>query len=545
METRYLSEAFKELRVLNEEDFPLTAADGIQDMKDFVDADKKEDFVEIIDPEAETEEELEDSYIGKVILDCCVCHSKIYKNREDIVISEEDNLANEGEECPFCFSNDGYKIIGQIQPFEEVEKEMEEENEVDEPEETEEDFDESLDDFGILSLFDNKDELPEGIDPKMNKKKDESKELEEGFEKVEIETEDQTLSMDSDPSGEVVVRTAPKTQGLAGDTGNEVIGPIDDITKDEIEADSEEDEVEETEIPNEDEVELDVDEFDEDSFNELGESYLQNVYDNVVSFKTNSVKSLTDNKLVVEGVIKFTSGKKKQTSFIFEAKEVKKNNKLTFSGLNEQICRGKKSFTLNGKLDGNRFISESLNYNYRAKDENGNSRKVYGTVNAKTVKGLAEACKGDECKKEPKEKASCKGASCKKELKEADKPAATSIEDAQKWVDYDMKKYGKISERTNKLVKKAGFQIIKDDHGDYEVAAGKFESLEESFDNELDQYIRDFATGDYEVGKTMDPDDFSEFRHILKDDGFSLSKKDAEKAFERYFELLDELKEDL
>lgn len=42
-----------------------------------------------------------------------------------------------------------------------------------------------------------------------------------------------------------------------------------------------------------------------------------------------------------------------------------------------------------------------------------------------------------------------------------------------------MKRYGKISERTNDLVKKAGFQIIKDDHGDYEVAAGKYESMQE------------------------------------------------------------------
>lgn len=77
-------------------------------------------------------------------------------------------------------------------------------------------------------------------------------------------------------------------------------------------------------------------------------------------------------------------------------------------------------------------------------------------------------------------------------LHESDKPAATSIEDAQKWVDYDMKKYGKISARTNRLVKKAGFQIIKDDHGDYEVAAGKFESIKE--DLVIVGGIEDFKT---------------------------------------------------
>ena len=39
------------------------------------------------------------------------------------------------------------------------------------------------------------------------------------------------------------------------------------------------------------------------------------------------------------------------------------------------------------------------------------------------------------------------------------------------------------------LVKKAGFQIIKDDHGDYEVAAGKYdESLTEEVVNEEKKY---------------------------------------------------------
>ena len=63
----------------------------------------------------------------------------------------------------------------------------------------------------------------------------------------------------------------------------------------------------------------------------------------------------------------------------------------------------------------------------------------------------------------------------KEDLKESDKPAAISIEDAQKWVDYDMEKYGRISMRTNRLVRRAGYQIVKDDHGDYEVIVGHYE----------------------------------------------------------------------
>ena len=65
-------------------------------------------------------------------------------------------------------------------------------------------------------------------------------------------------------------------------------------------------------------------------------------------------------------------------------------------------------------------------------------------------------------------------------MTESDKPAPESIEDCQKWVDYDIEHYGKISDNTNEIIKKAGFQIIKDDHGDYEVTAGKYEDLTEA-----------------------------------------------------------------
>lgn len=49
----------------------------------------------------------------------------------------------------------------------------------------------------------------------------------------------------------------------------------------------------------------------------------------------------------------------------------------------------------------------------------------------------------------------------------------SDIAEYQKWVDYDMKKYGKISDDTNEKIKKAGLKIVKDDHGDYEVIANE------------------------------------------------------------------------
>ena len=50
----------------------------------------------------------------------------------------------------------------------------------------------------------------------------------------------------------------------------------------------------------------------------------------------------------------------------------------------------------------------------------------------------------------------------------------------QKWVDYDMKKYHKISDKTMKEIKDAGLSVVKDQYGDYEVIA--HEKIREAID---------------------------------------------------------------
>lgn len=145
----YLNEAFKQLEMLNEEEFNLNDKDAVKDMKDFMGIDV-DDSVEVIDPNAETEDDLEDSYVGKVILDCVVCHSKQYKDPDEVVIDEAEELANVGEECPFCYTSDGFKVVGQVAPFDEDEVNEIDDGEVaDEPEDEEgeadqDDFMESL-----------------------------------------------------------------------------------------------------------------------------------------------------------------------------------------------------------------------------------------------------------------------------------------------------------------------------------------------------------------------------------------------------------------
>ena len=51
----------------------------------------------------------------------------------------------------------------------------------------------------------------------------------------------------------------------------------------------------------------------------------------------------------------------------------------------------------------------------------------------------------------------------------------------QKWVDYDMKRYGRISDNTKSYLKKAGLEIVKDQYGSYEVIANT-KSVDEAAD---------------------------------------------------------------
>ena len=339
----YLSEAFKKLDFLAEEDFSLYNNDSIDNMGQLL-ADPGTPAQDVIDPEAETEDELQDTYIGKVILHCPVCNSMVYKNLEDIVKDDVEELVNVGEECPYCYTSEGFKVIGIVSPFEETsEKDEEQEDEDEDTAEEEEEPEEQVDE-----------------------------ELTEEFEKVEVATENQKVTLDADDGGKLTIEAEPVES--EEDEEEEVLAPVPDEVADDIEATANNSE------PEDEEVEYDVEDFDSDSFDELGESYLKSVYENVSSYKTTDVSS-KGNTLVVEGLIKFNSGKMKPTKFVFEASTATKNNKLRFIGENKQITRGRKAFTITGMLNENKsFITERFNYNYMTKNEKGKSTRLYGTL---------------------------------------------------------------------------------------------------------------------------------------------------------------------
>ncbi len=112
----YINEAFKRLNALNEEMFD-TSLTGINSLADIMEEDDASDIVKVIDPAAETEDTVSDSYIGKVIINCNVCHSHIFEDKQDVVI-DEDGVVNPEMQCPYCGEMSGFTVVGEIKAFE-------------------------------------------------------------------------------------------------------------------------------------------------------------------------------------------------------------------------------------------------------------------------------------------------------------------------------------------------------------------------------------------------------------------------------------------
>lgn len=451
-----INEAFKHLSKLNEETFDIDDFKGIDE---FTKKDLKDPLsVTVIDPDAESDDQVENSYIGNVILDCCICHSKLYKDPSEVIISETEDTVNDGEECPYCYSTCGFKVIGQVAPYEKEEVKVEVE-----PKETEVEVEANTKNESLTEARRKSFKSLDSIDAEMDDRKEKarkrflrakddarsdrdyhvrrdlrqedidlskkpgtmsyvleknmdkvweakskdalrdiikklfddnginteasnrllfnigrqrdltgaqhvlansilagsglkSESIKENFEKIEIETETDKIKVESEQKD---------------DSKEETIAPLTDTVEQEIEANSFED--------GDSTIDFDVDEVQEESFNKLAEGYLKKVYENVRSYKTTGVLN-KGNKLVFEGLIKFASGNSKKTSFIFESSTATKDGKVKFFGENKQITRGKKSFMLEGEVNKNSLLTESLRYNYRIKDSEGKSQRVYGRI---------------------------------------------------------------------------------------------------------------------------------------------------------------------
>lgn len=489
----YLAEAFKAFEALEEDTFEIND-EGIEQLDGFIDDSSAFDkeTIDIFDVDAEEEEDLKDSYVGDAILDCNVCHEKLFKKKEDIVIDEDTQMANVGEECPYCFAVDGFKVVGEIAPFQP--KKEKEEVEVEETEEVTEAFDKAggpfwyftkhgvqpgsvpkgisvgevkdtpegtfftsdkvlttkeLNDFDIVEKKPLKEDtikqdgkwvnkgkegthgtfktkkaadaqrkamfargfkeepkkklIPESlgsdvakyqkwVDYDMKRYHDISDKTNEevkkaglqivkdkygdyqviagkyneSLEEVSFKTKDARVEMKADEDGKVTVTSEPNNECCGEE--EEVIKPLSKEDEEKIEGNDEE-----------------IEEVDGESFDELEESFLKKVYSNVDSYETTSIDK-KDGKFFVEGFIKFNSGKTKKASFVFESVGKTPRNKYRFIGESTQITPKKNAFRIIGNKVGNKFVAESMNYDFRTKNLNESVR-----ISGRVVTNIKEA----------------------------------------------------------------------------------------------------------------------------------------------------------
>ena len=191
-----LMEAFKALDQLNEDVFSVDA-EGIKKLNDFMQNDDSVDELSVFDIDSTEDDAIRDDEEcneGDMILDCCVCHSKVFKPISEVVVDEEAQLASAGEECPYCFSVEGYKIVGQVKASGEEEAAVDEEvSESDEDSiQGEPDVAEEVSDAPISDLdSDEEDEVQESVKDRIIKCHMKDKRIDES---IDLLTKDNTIA---------------------------------------------------------------------------------------------------------------------------------------------------------------------------------------------------------------------------------------------------------------------------------------------------------------------------------------------------------------
>lgn len=427
----YLSEAFKQLEILNEDVFDLDK-DGLEDLRDFQDKDEEE-VIDVIDPDAEDEEELKDSYVGKVILDCSVCHTDIYRDKEDVIIDEETQLANVGEECPYCFSVDGFNVIGEVKPFVETEVETEDDVEVEvDGEEVEEDEDE-------------KEEKNESLKRKRRMIEAISRRNRKSLTEAPVYGLEPRYDARKSFYGKAQVDTGDKGDKNKLYSYNTLVAEIKD-GKPVV-------------------------------YGTYSQTTLRHIKD---WLKQNGFKAETSKQIMADYGVKDEScdGKKpiRESSW-----DVFHND----NGLDYTIVERSKSGK-NALLNRGKQWIIAWNCPQDNKGSWGQGHYFFDEDEARewwSKKYIKESKAPMKISKRP--------------IKES-----CSINQCQKWVDYDMKKYKRISDDTMEKIKSSGYSVVKDQYGDYEVIADrKDESCEKRKSRKMKESIEDITidTGDQEI----------------------------------------------
>lgn len=431
-----LMEAFKALDQLNEDVFSVDA-EGIKKLNDFMQNDDSVDELSVFDIDS-TEDDVirddEECNEGDMILDCCVCHSKVFKPISEVVVDEESQIANAGEECPYCFSVEGYKIVGQVKASGEEEASVDEEVfESDEDSiQGEPDVAEEVSDAPISDLdSDEEAEVQESVKDRIIKCHMKDRRIGES---VDLLTKDNTIAsllrdnMDKlsgitdvnelrdaimDLVNESDIANKPAALKLKRDlyskksvgallstigtymTGEKVIKvgrnstksrkesfnhrrkikeDVDTIriTEDDIvismsndESEHEDEDIEGSKdnfivepVSDEAKEQIDFNSIDRESAEDAIEESLKESFGNVKFFRCSNIVP-RNNRFIVEGVIGFNSGRKRNTNFVFKPRKITEST-VIFKGYSKELKESVKSISLVCRNRGKKCIAESL-----------------------------------------------------------------------------------------------------------------------------------------------------------------------------------------
>lgn len=408
-----LKEAFNRksgFDIINEEYYSINDANELKEAQEDREAEvakaKLARIEKIVDLDAESEEDIAPTYVGKVIIQCPQCMTLFYKNPEDIEKSEEDpEKVNIGEKCQHCGNEEGYMLIGKVAaekpeelPEETSEKPVEDpaladaELPVGDEVPTEEDKGQSTEETQPAEETSTEDDLSE-LDLPAEETEEEPKE-EEKSEEEEEKKEESLESTDKESLNEDTKKLSNGKYANVGDDGKVDSGTFK--TKKEADAqrkamyangysedlDSDLDKLLNTpefktpisdkevksyfEGLDEAEEEIEIEDLDEKALDKHICEYLTRTYPKIKNYYTEDC-CMDDDKLIVKGIIVYTTkkgDKERPTEFSFCPDCTDEKGNIKFIGCNKDIC-DQDAFNLDGHVKDKCLVIESLSYKYK------------------------------------------------------------------------------------------------------------------------------------------------------------------------------------
>lgn len=403
-----MTESYPIYESVDKDSFNLSDEEDVAELDSYLDDNAKADPIDlVVDLDADSEEDLKDDYVGKAILRCSVCQRDSFKDLDGIERDEDETeeLVNIGEDCVFCGSDAGFKLLGVVAPIPTVDLSIEEIIEEPKEEIEEEVVEESLDTTNVETTN-------ESVEEQVTESKESLNEKEERFNRLKAAAKkirERRAALDK------------ADESVKEPLEEEKFAKLKALTKG----------LDKKEVKESKEEDLEVTSINEESFSDLANKYVHRVYENVDNYE-NTNCTIDGDKVILEGKINFKSGKSRDTKFIFEADSIR-NGKLTFVGLNESFSSAKKAFRIAGKLVEGKLEPETLVYNYRAKlNESKDSTRVFGRVMTSLKKinesNEADPWGKDAIREDRHDKEGCKEE--EKKIEECDKveEAITNVE---------------------------------------------------------------------------------------------------------------------